>query len=121
MGFVSILSLLAAAVTPAATPPLAIAGNWIVDLRLSDKDPPYSKPMVLTPAPDGSLSGEFYESNIEAGRFNNKKGHQCVAFRTSDNSGPYQHSACLEGKIIKGISWSTGRNFLLQWTATRAK
>jgi hypothetical protein len=117
----TILSFLAAAATSAAAPPPAIAGNWIVDLRLSDKDAPYSKPMMLTPAPDGSLSGEFYESNIEAGRFNDRKGHQCVAFRTSDNSGPYQHSACLEGKIVKGISWSTGRNFLLQWTATRAK
>jgi hypothetical protein len=121
MAFGAILVHLAAAATSAAPPPPAIAGNWVVDLRLSDKDPPYSKPMVLTPAPDGSLSGEFYQSNIEAGRFNDRKGHQCVAFRTSDNSGPYQHSACLEGKIIKGISWSTGRNFLLQWTATRAK
>lgn len=119
MDIISILTLFAAA-TAAAPPPL-VAGNWTVDLRLSAEDAPYSKPMVLTVAPDGSLSGEFYESIIEAGRFNDKAGRQCVAFRTSDNSGPYQHSACLEGKNIKGISWSTGRNFLLQWTATRAK
>jgi len=46
-------------------------------------------------------------------------GRPCFAFRTSDNSGPYQTSGCLVGERIKGQTWSEGRNFVLAWTAVR--
>ena len=108
-------------VVPAAVPLVApgLEGRWIVDLRLRFTDAPYSKPMVLTIAADGTVSGEFYDHEIESGKARTLKGRTCFAFRTSDQSGPYQTSGCLVGSQIDGQSWSEGRKFVLPWTATR--
>lgn len=94
-------------------------GEWSVDLRLSLDDPPYAQPMMLSLSDDGTVAGTFYGSPIETGRAGEAKGRTCLSFRTSDNSGPYFHAACLEGEQLSGQSWSTGRGFVLPWTATR--
>ena len=96
-----------------------LEGNWTVQLRLNDKDPSYTKPMVIRIGADNAVTGEFYETLIEGGHYSKRGKRECVAFQTSDNSGPYQHSACLKGKAVVGASWSTGRKFLLLWTAER--
>ncbi len=61
-----------AADAPVATSPdsllAALTGRWIVDLRPSPEDPKYDKPMTLAIAADRTVSGTFYESEIEAGR-----------------------------------------------------
>ena len=96
-----------------------LAGTWKVDLRVSLNDAPYSQPMVLTVAEDGSVTGSFYNSEILAGRVGRGQDRKCVAFRTTDGSGFYHSSACLvDGKMI-GQTWSEGRNFVLPWTAER--
>lgn len=114
----------AAAVLMAAAPPAeeraqALSGDWIVDLRLDLADEPYSQPMVLAVDNKGVVSGNFYNSEVIAGRAGTAQGRTCVAFRTTDGSGFYHTSACLvDGKMI-GQTWSEGRNFVLPWTAER--
>ena len=96
-----------------------LAGNWKVDLRLALTDAPYSQPMVLTVAEDGTVTGSFYNSEILAGRVGRGQDRKCLAFRTTDGEGLYHSSACLvDGKMI-GQTWSEGRNFVLPWTAER--
>jgi hypothetical protein len=97
----------------------ALAGEWLVDLRLSTDDDAYSQPMRLDVAEDLSVSGEFYGSAITKGRVGSAQGRTCIAFRSSDNSGPYQHAACLVDGRLVGQSWSEGRGFVLPWTAER--
>lgn len=115
-------ALFAASLASAAPAPDAyasLAGEWSVDLRVSLADPAYSKTMLLNIAPDRSITGSFYDSDILAGRAGTAQDRQCVAFRTTDGQGFYHSSACLsDGKMV-GMTWSEGRNFVLPWTATR--
>ena len=75
--------------------------------------------MQLTVAPDGKVTGDFYNSEISAGRYGRNMGRSCVAFVTSDGRGDYQHSACLVDGRMVGQSWAEHRGFLLPWTASR--
>ncbi|MBC7491400.1 MAG: hypothetical protein H7241_03000 [Novosphingobium sp.] len=112
----------AAATHAAIAPAITIAGNWIVDLRPSDTYPTaYDKPMVLVIAADHAVSGEFYDHPIESGHYAHRGTRECVMFRTSDLSGPYQHQGCVVGDRIEGMSWAEGRKFLLLWTAKRGR
>jgi hypothetical protein len=97
----------------------ALSGSWTVDLRPELDGQPYSQPMDLIVARDGSVTGSFYGSPILGGKAATGQGRSCVAFRTSDNSGPYHTSACLEGGTLVGETWSEGRDFLQPWTAER--
>ena len=108
----------------AATPALAaqpLGGTWTVDLTAKPTDKPYTKPMVLTLNQDGTVTGSFYESKIEAGRWKSDRGRTCVSFRTSDGVGPYHTGACLVGASVQGHTWAEQRNFLFNWNAVRAK
>ena len=75
-------------------------GAWAVDLTAKAGDTPYIKPMHLKLAPDGTVTGDFYESTIEAGRWKRARGRLCVAFRTTDGVGPYHTAACLKGDHV---------------------
>lgn len=110
---------------PAATASAApagvavLAGRWVVDLRAAPDEPRYDKPMVLAVASDQSVTGSFYDSEIEAGRASASNGRTCFAFRTTDGVGPYHTSGCLVGDSIQGQTWSEHRKFVLNWTAVR--
>jgi hypothetical protein len=95
-----------------------LSGPWVVDLS-TDPGTPYTKPMVLTLKPDGTVEGSFYESNIEAGRWKTARGRTCVSFRTTDGVGPYHTAACLAGDEVHGQTWAEHRKFLFNWNATR--
>jgi hypothetical protein len=97
----------------------SLAGNWSADLRASPTVPAYSQPMSLAVPDDGSLTGTFYGAPITSGRAGSSNGRTCFAFSTSDQSAPDQHSGCVRGEAIEGITWSAGRKFLLAWGATR--
>ena len=99
----------------------SFSGEWSVDLRPSFADPAYDQPMTLIVSREGEVTGTFYGSDIAEGRAGTGQERVCAAWRTFDNSGPYQHSGCLEGDIIVGQSWSEGRDFVLPWTATRTE
>ena len=115
-------ALLCAAFLPA--PALAaeavqtLAGEWVVDLSAKPGEL-YTKPMVLTLNTDGTVSGIFYQSDIEAGRWKTDRGRTCVSFRTTDGVGPYHTAACLVGDHVEGQTWAEQRTFLFNWNATR--
>lgn len=102
---------------PATT--TSLAGKWIVDLSTSPSEP-YTKAMELTLAADGSVTGSFYDSEIQAGRWKTDRGRTCVSFRTTDGAGPYHSAACLTGSTVQGQTWAEHRNFLFNWNAVRA-
>jgi hypothetical protein len=111
------LGLLAATTSGAwaATP---LDGRWTVDLS-SEPGKPYVKLMDLALAADGTVSGSFYDSTIQAGRWKISRGRTCVSFRTTDGKGPYHTAACLAGDHVEGQTWAEHRNFLFNWNATR--
>lgn len=109
-------ALLAAAAVAAAEPPLA--GAWEVDLA-SRPGERYVKAMTLTLAPDGTVAGSFYDSEILAGRWKTDRGRTCASFRTTDGAGPYHTSVCLDGDTARGQTWAEHRNFLFNWNAAR--
>lgn len=98
--------------------PATLDGTWSVDLS-SEPGKPYSQPMQLTLAADGSVSGSFYGSEIQAGRWKRDRGRLCASFRTSDGAGPYHSSVCLTGSTATGQTWAEHRQFLFNWNATR--
>lgn len=116
---VAALALAPLAARAAAVSGAPLEGAWTVDLRPAPNAPAYLKPMALTIASDGKVTGEFYEHPIEDGRAIATNGRPCFAFHTSDPSGPYQTSGCRVGDHIEGQTWSEGRRFLLTWTARR--
>jgi hypothetical protein len=97
-----------------------LAGSWTVDLS-TEPGKPYLKTMQLQLAPDGSVTGSFYDSRIENGRWKTARGRTCVSFRTSDGAGPYHTAACLRGDIVEGQTWAEHRSFLFNWNATRTR
>ncbi len=102
----------------------AMAGAWTVDLS-SEPGVPYTKPMHLTLNPDMSVRGDFYESEILAGRWKTDRGRTCVSFRTSDGVGLYHSAACLvvgaKGELgIQGQTWAEQRSFLFNWNAVKS-
>ena len=107
-----------AATVALAQPATTLNGRWVVDLS-AEPGVPYTKPMDLALAADGSVSGSFYDSKIEAGRWKADRGRTCVSFRTTDGSGPYHSSACLVGDRVSGQTWAEHRTFLFNWDAVR--
>ena len=113
----------AAMVLATASPALAaspLEGSWTVDLSVK-ADEPYTRPMNLTLNADGTVSGLFYQSEIDAGRWKTDRGRTCASFRTHDERGPYHTSACLDGDTVRGQTWAEARNFVFVWNAVRAK
>jgi hypothetical protein len=96
----------------------SLDGRWLVDLS-TQPGKPYVKAMDMVLAADGSVSGAFYDSTIEAGRWKTARGRTCVSFRTSDGKGPYHTAACLVGDHVEGQTWAEHRNFLFNWNAKR--
>ncbi|MES2339531.1 MAG: hypothetical protein V4537_15675 [Pseudomonadota bacterium] len=104
-----------------AAPASPLSGDWIIDLTARPGDPPYRQPMTLDLKPDGTVTGSFYRSAIEAGRWKTARGRTCVSFRTSDGKGPYHTAACLTGDTVTGQTWAEHRSFLFNWDAVRGK
>ena len=95
-----------------------LEGRWSVDLSTKPSEP-YTKAMVLRLAADGTVTGSFYDSDIQAGRWKTDRGRTCVSFRTTDGAGPYHTSACLRGSKMEGQTWAEHRSFLFNWNAAR--
>ncbi|GGB40427.1 hypothetical protein GCM10011380_32350 [Sphingomonas metalli] len=111
---------LALQAAPSAPAPRGLAGDWTVDLSTRPGQP-YTQPMQLTLQPDGTVTGSFYQSTIEKGRWKTDRGRTCASFRTSDGKGPYHTSVCLRGDRAEGQTWAEARNFLFNWFAERAR
>jgi len=115
-----LLALGAAAPLAAQQASSSLDGRWTVDLS-TEPGQVYTKDMVLKLEADGTVSGSFYDSEIEAGRWKTARGRTCVSFRTTDGVGPYHSAACLRGDQVEGQTWAEHRRFLFNWNAVRAK
>jgi hypothetical protein len=113
------LALLLAFSLEAATPPTPLAGDWVVDLS-ARPDQPYFKGMSLRLEADGRVTGGFYDSEIQAGRWKTSKGRTCASFRTTDGQGPYHTSVCQAADGLEGQTWAEHRNFVFIWRAKPA-
>jgi hypothetical protein len=116
--FAAALAACAAQAQTAAPDSAGLNGAWVVDLS-TEPATPYTQPMQLALAADGTVIGSFYQSEIEAGRWKSDRGRTCVSFRTSDGVGPYHTAACLVGDHVEGQTWAEHRNFLFNWNAAR--
>ena len=114
-----LLILTALLAHPALAADPGLGGAWVVDLS-AEPGKPYTQPMLLLLKADGRVEGSFYNSVIEGGRWKEDRGRVCASFRTSDGVGPYHTSVCLTGATANGQTWAEQRNFLFNWTATRA-
>ena len=97
----------------------ALVGTWKVDLRPKPGDPEYFRQFVVTSVTGKTFAGTFYGTPVEQARINTDWGAVRIAFVTSDQSGPYHHSASLVKDQLEGLTNSTGRNFLSYWTAVK--
>jgi hypothetical protein len=115
-----ILASLAFAALVQSSPllPAQLNGAWNVDLTVNPAEP-YIKTMHLALSPDGTVTGDFYDSAIEAGRWRVQNGRLCVSFRTTDGVGPYHSAACLNGDRVEGQTWAEHRDFVFVWNASR--
>ena len=116
-------SLLGACSTPLAKPAAVdaagLVGTWVVDLRPVPDAPPYLQELVIESVEGQSFTGRFYGAPVSEARINTDWGTLRIAFVTEDGSGPYHHSAVLQGSVLEGLANSTGRDFLRYWSATR--
>ena len=110
--------LVSLAAVPASAADTGLDGAWVVDLS-SKPGEVYTQPMQLSLAADGTVSGRFYGSAIEAGRWKQDRDRLCASFRTTDGAGPYHTAVCLAGATASGQTWAEHRNFLFNWNATR--
>lgn len=115
----TLLALILAACMQSPSAADGLAGDWTVDLS-SEPGQTYTQPMQLTLNDDGTVTGSFYGSTIEAGRWKLDRGRLCASFRTTDGAGPYHSAVCLDGKLAVGQTWAEHRDFLFNWNATRA-
>lgn len=112
----------AAAQTPAPAPASAsvLLGTWKVDLRPTPSAAPYFQAFVVSKVhPDNTFEGTFYGAPVSQARINVAWGAVRLAFVTSDSSGPYNHSAVLQGQTLEGLTNATGRDFLSYWSAVK--
>jgi hypothetical protein len=96
-----------------------LVGTWTVDLRPLPGDPEYVQSFVVSAVEGKTFTGTFYGATIEQARINTDWGAVRIAFVTSDQSGPYHHSAVLVGGRMEGLTNSTGRDFLSYWSAAK--
>lgn len=110
----------AAAAAVNAVASMVLSGSWVVDLS-TEPGAPYTQPMNLVLHGDGTVTGDFYNSEIEAGRWAYDRGRICASFRTSDGAGAYHTAACHGPEdTVRGQTWAEHRNFLFNWNAIRS-
>jgi hypothetical protein len=98
----------------------ALLGTWKVDLRPAPTAAPHFQEfVVLKVNPNHTFEGTFYGAPVSQARINSAWGAVRIAFVTSDQSGPYNHSAVLQGNTLEGLTNSTGRDFLAYWSAVK--
>ena len=77
--------------------------------------------LVVAATTDGDLEGSFYGSAFSESGVTVFKDEVLFTAVTADGTGPYLHSGRLSGdaEMIEGQTLSTGRDFLMAWTAVR--
>ena len=96
-----------------------VKGTWIIDLRPEPNSEPYLKDFIITPNEGKSFSGEFYGTEFSNGIFNSDWDKLYFAFSTNDITNTYFHSGYISGNKIFGVSYSSERKFISQWTGIK--
>lgn len=118
----ALISAASVAQTPAEPTPgtSVLVGTWRVDLRPTPNAAPYLQDFVVSKVnPNNTFEGTFYGAPVSQARINAAWGTLRIAFVTSDPSGPYHHSAVLQGRTLEGLTNATGRDFLAYWSASK--
>jgi len=121
----AVSSLAACASVPDQTQPQLtsseLIGTWDVSLYFSAEAPPSATVMEITDVgEDGALAGSFYQSAFESGRYTLSADTIIISVITSDGSGPYATSGRYTAEEgFKGQTLSTGRDFLMAWSAEK--
>ena len=106
--------------TPSTPSAAVLVGTWKVDLRPTPDAAPYFQDLVVSKvSANNSFEGTFYGAPVAQARINVAWGTVRIAFVTADQSGPYNHSAVLQGGKLEGLTNSTGRDFLSYWSAAK--
>ncbi len=100
--------------------PSALIGPWDVSLYYAKDAPPSSTVMEVKKVTDGTVKGSFYGSKFQMARaISFECGVRMIGI-TEDGTGGYIHSArMIEPDRLTGQTLSTGRDFLMAWTAVR--
>lgn len=100
---------------------LRFVGEWQVSLYYSPSSPPSSTVMTITKVnDDGTLEGDFYQTNFQTARYTLYNDSLVFSVITSDNSGKYFTSGRMSNNgDIEGQTLSEGRNFLMAWSANK--
>ena len=98
-----------------------LIGAWDVALYVSpDARRSATVLEIETATPVGVLTGSFYQTPFETGRYTARDRTLIIAVMTADGSGPYATSGRLTStNTIEGQTLSIGRDFLMSWTATK--
>lgn len=111
-------SMASAASAPAEMP--SIIGVWDVALHYDASQAPSATSLDIRSEDAGALIGSFYGTEFEIARTVVFNDELRISFITSDGSGPYASSArLLPDGTLSGQTLSTGRGFLMAWTAER--
>ena len=76
--------------------------------------------MDLALLADGSVTGSFYNSTIEAGRWKRDRGRLCARLPAPPTASARTTPRCAVGDHAEGQTWAEHRRFLFNWGATRA-
>lgn len=96
--------------------------KWLVCLAFSPAGELSTTELVLPTIPNRDLEshpieGSFYGSLFGEALLTKRSDMVIFSATTADQSGTYFHLGRMEGNHFVGQSWSTGRGFLMPWTA----
>lgn len=98
----------------------SLVGVWDVALHFDPTQPPSATILEINAVDAGVLTGSFYGTEFEVARAVNFEGEIRLSFITSDGSGPYASAGrLLPDGTLSGQTLSTGRGFLMAWTAKK--
>ena len=96
----------------------SLVGVWDVALHFDPTQPPSATVLEISAVEAGDLTGSFYGTEFEVARAVSFEGEIRLSFITSDGSGPYASAGrLLPDGTLSGQTLSTGRRFLMAWTA----
>lgn len=97
-----------------------LIGVWTVSLYFDPAQPPSATVMEIITVNEGAVTGSFYGTSFETARIVEFENEIRLSFVTSDGSGPYTSAArLLPDGTLSGQTLSTGRDFLMPWTAQK--
>lgn len=96
-----------------------LMGTWEVDLRPTPDAEPSLQTFVVESVENDSLSGTFYNAQIQAGKIDTQWGSVQFTFVTGDGTGAYYSTGKFVNGRLEGTTYSPSRKLFSVWSATR--